>query len=427
MFSENKFYVAFVLAVSLALRSSAQDTVVSAMQRAADYLVANQNAQGYWDYETAFVGESTIGLCDAYLELPSAPNRAQYKSSAETAGAYIWSSAGYNSSTHLWGVPPYAAEAYALTRLSDISSDPSNNQWRVSLVDFFNQVRTRQGQTQGFIDGIISNYPSDQKGVALYDLSRFGVAAQYVNDVDTPLWRQSIIDLLGEIGDSDYYQVFGFAAAVWALNATGGLDNTVISGTSPYFNGKTLAELPDMLAALQAPDGSFYWNLDGTEPGGTDVTFLATLALDSVGGYETQVENAINTLASGVDSDGACYLVIGDPSSGSGYYFSGETLEGMRPIVTVPEFIRGDANSDGALQISDAVFILQYLFAAGESPSCLDASDSNDDGYIDISDVMKILMYLFGDLPAPPAPYPDCGVDTTEDSLDCGSFPPCGS
>ncbi len=415
----------FVVALFPALLCFGQSPTEQAMRRAADYLVSNQNASGYWGGETGFVGESTIGLCDAYLEMPSAPNRNQYKSSAETAGAYIWSSASYSPSTHTWGVPPYAAEAYALTKLSDISADPSNNQWRTSLVDFFNQVRTRQGGTQGFIDGIISSYGTSQQGAAIYDLSRFAVAAQYVDDVDTGLWRNSIIDLLGEIDIDDDSPVMALGAATWACHMTGGLDDTVITGSSPYFNGKTLAELPDMLAGLQAPDGSFAWSLDGSYPGYTEPTVMATVALDAVGGYETNVENAINALAGGVDAAGACYFKIGDSSSGSGYYYSGETLEAMRPLPVGPLFKRGDSNADGTLDLSDAVFILDYLFAGGAQPPCMDAADSNDDGFVDISDCMKILMYLFGGRPQPPDPFSDCGTDPTDDTLDCTSFPPC--
>ena len=83
-----------------------------------------------------------------------------------------------------------------------------------------------------------------------------------------------------------------------------------------------------------------------------------------------------------------------------------------------PQFIRGDANVDGGIDIGDAVYGLTYLFSGGDS-SCKDAQDTNDDGAIDVADPIALLGLLFSGSEPPPAPFPDCGVDPTVDSLDC--------
>ncbi len=89
-----------------------------------------------------------------------------------------------------------------------------------------------------------------------------------------------------------------------------------------------------------------------------------------------------------------------------------------------PTFIRGDANSDGVVDVGDVQFSLMTLFV-GEAQVCSDGQDTNDDGVIDISDPIFTLLYLFaGGLP-PHAPFPACGIDPTPDALDCVSFPPC--
>ncbi len=49
-------------------------------------------------------------------------------------------------------------------------------------------------------------------------------------------------------------------------------------------------------------------------------------------------------------------------------------------------FLRGDANADGVVNISDPSFILNALFTGGRQPDCDDAADANDDGLVDISD-----------------------------------------
>jgi len=83
-------------------------------------------------------------------------------------------------------------------------------------------------------------------------------------------------------------------------------------------------------------------------------------------------------------------------------------------------FLRGDANADSVLDLSDAVSILSYLFSGGEKPYCLDAADTNDDGDLDLSDSVSLLTYLFAGGGAPS--YPGTlipGSDPTSDALYC--------
>jgi hypothetical protein len=83
-----------------------------------------------------------------------------------------------------------------------------------------------------------------------------------------------------------------------------------------------------------------------------------------------------------------------------------------------PFFVRGDANHDGLLDISDAVRALLVLFA-GQATSCEDALDSDDDGLADITDVIVLLTYLFRGGAAIPPPFPQRGEDPTADALSC--------
>lgn len=87
-------------------------------------------------------------------------------------------------------------------------------------------------------------------------------------------------------------------------------------------------------------------------------------------------------------------------------------------------FIRGDANSDGTIDLSDPISILSYLFTDG-TLKCRDAGDANDSGGIDLADAIYDLSYLFADSLEPPSPFPECGLDPTEDALDCAASPSC--
>ncbi|MEM7261596.1 MAG: plastocyanin/azurin family copper-binding protein [Planctomycetota bacterium] len=88
------------------------------------------------------------------------------------------------------------------------------------------------------------------------------------------------------------------------------------------------------------------------------------------------------------------------------------------------EFVRGDCNTDGGLDISDAIAGLGGLFS-GSSITCDDACDVNDDGGFDIADMIFLLSNLFGGGAEPSAPFPACGLDPTDDGLECDMFSPC--
>ncbi len=90
-------------------------------------------------------------------------------------------------------------------------------------------------------------------------------------------------------------------------------------------------------------------------------------------------------------------------------------------IATGGDFIRGDANGDESVDLSDAVTILNYLFLGLELPTdCLDGLDANDSGTVDLSDAIQLLRFLFQGGAAPALPYPQAGPDPTQDGLpDC--------
>ena len=90
-----------------------------------------------------------------------------------------------------------------------------------------------------------------------------------------------------------------------------------------------------------------------------------------------------------------------------------------------PEFIRGDANDDDLVDLSDAIHCLNYVFVSGDKPSCLAAADADDNGEIDLTDAILILSYLFQGESPPASPFPEAGLDPTPD-LGCRepSLPP---
>jgi hypothetical protein len=67
--------------------------------------------------------------------------------------------------------------------------------------------------------------------------------------------------------------------------------------------------------------------------------------------------------------------------------------------------IIGDANGDGSINISDVVFLINYIFMGGSAPQPLLTGDPNCDGSINIADVVYLINYVFAHGPAPCAAF----------------------
>ena len=93
-----------------------------------------------------------------------------------------------------------------------------------------------------------------------------------------------------------------------------------------------------------------------------------------------------------------------------------------------PKFIRGFCRHPGesgwtglGLDIGDAIYLLRWQFGGFyPEPGCVKACDSNDDGQTNLTDAIYILDYLFKRNGKPPvAPFPALGEDGTADALTC--------
>jgi len=83
---------------------------------------------------------------------------------------------------------------------------------------------------------------------------------------------------------------------------------------------------------------------------------------------------------------------------------------GYRPIFTkavlpIIPYMPGDADHDMDLDVSDVIYLINYLFKGGPPPYPLVAGDVDSDCDIDVSDVIYLINYLFK---GGPAPLPGC-------------------
>jgi hypothetical protein len=146
-------------------------------------------------------------------------------------------------------------------------------------------------------------------------------------------------------------------------------------------------------------------------------------------------------------NDGLAFTELdrGQPAAGSsldvGAAATGHDAAGVRDFangrvctltlkVTQPRtgFHRADPNNDGSTDLSDGVFIFNYLFLGGTTPSCLQSADANGDDAVDISDGIYILNFLFlgGPAPVPPGPPPEaCAPAGVGGALSCEKYDGC--
>ena len=106
------------------------------------------------------------------------------------------------------------------------------------------------------------------------------------------------------------------------------------------------------------------------------------------------------------------------PGLASSFVFVNARLNIVADVIS---FFRGDSNGDDAVDLSDPIHTLAYMYQGERAPRCLDAADSNDDGKLDIADPVYLLDYLFKGGSAIPAPFAKKGIDPTTDLLRCGA------
>lgn len=142
---------------------------------------------------------------------------------------------------------------------------------------------------------------------------------------------------------------------------------------------------------------------------------------DAVGyRYEVYADPSMSTLVTTADGimaglDGAvlCRLQT-DLTVGQHYYWRVQADDGVEQsdwtglasfvVTKAVEYLCGDANGDGSINVGDAVYIINYVFRGGPAPTPLEAGDANGDGSINVGDAVYLINYIFRGGPAPVCP-----------------------
>ncbi len=140
----------------------------------------------------------------------------------------------------------------------------------------------------------------------------------------------------------------------------------------------------------------FVWT-PATDPDPLDsITYDLVIALDSNFMFVQQISNLTAT----------SHTLTADLLWGKRYWWKVKSLDrqgafNWSPVFTFRTMTLGDANNDGAADISDVVYLIAYIFSGGLAPNPLLAGDANCDSTVDISDVVYLIAYIFSGGQAP--------------------------
>jgi hypothetical protein len=81
-------------------------------------------------------------------------------------------------------------------------------------------------------------------------------------------------------------------------------------------------------------------------------------------------------------------------------------IDDVAVIDAGPAYVCGDANGDEAVDVGDAVYVINYAFKGGPAPDPVLAGDANCDASCDVGDAVYLINYAFKGGPGPCATCP---------------------
>ncbi len=198
------------------------------------------------------------------------------------------------------------------------------------------------------------------------------------NICNTPLTNFSI----GAVDATNY----GFPYPIADFSSRGPSDcNTSIK--------KPEVVAPGVTVYSSVPGGGYeQYGWDGTSMAGPHVAGVVVLMrqanpdldVDSI--KQILINTAIDMGTHGEDND-----------YGYGLIDAYEAVLAAMPIT----YVAGDANNDELVDVSDIIYLINYLYKGGSAPDPLAAGDVNADCVVDVADVIYLINYLYKNGSAP--------------------------
>jgi hypothetical protein len=132
----------------------------------------------------------------------------------------------------------------------------------------------------------------------------------------------------------------------------------------------------------------------------------------AVGGTGVYTWSAVGDIPYGLSfEEGTSGRLYGKPNYSYVYVFGiictddGSPAKADTSTITMtvvpPPYLCGDADHSNSIDISDAVYMISYIFSGGPAPNPYDAGDANCDRADDISDAVYMISHIFSGGPIP--------------------------
>ncbi len=311
-------------------------------------------------------------------------NQANDDPGAWSHGTSTWSACGGENPTVHYG-PAFKA-SFILCKTEDIRSETpiEEDNW-VRAVEFVDSIGTDIiSSSLGYTDWYTT---SDYNGrtcvttLAALQAARYGILV--CNSIGN---SGPGATSMGAPADADSI------LSVGAVYSTGGI--TYFSSRGPTYDGRMKPEVCAQGASCylaSATSNSAYSYGDGTS---FSCPLTAGAAAVIWGAHPTwtnqQVRQAMMLTASRAATP--------DNTYGWGIV---NAWSALHVVYGPPVYVHGDANGDGSVDISDAVYLITYIFGNGAAPNPIQAGDADCSSGIDIADAVYLINYIFREGPDP--------------------------
>lgn len=379
------------------------------------------NIENVRSEDSVFIGENFLGFLAANLErdpdpIEVIPRADQSALQTDTAEHIAGSSNGVVIIEYLDQTQLQAGD-YEVT----FNSDNTWNLYRDDILLLYNQDQQESGYGFPVIDGIMIRVLTQGSGIApAVDNENGGVieiSNEYgpVEPPDNVFWSLNSTD--------DFYvssDISGASDEARArFNWRGNINNEswefrFTASGSQFYNWDT-----DELFGGRIPFEVWHFSGNDTEPDRRDN--IAILDDDESGNWnwgdriyiiETEYSEPLpQTAQYNFDDDfhlGRILFndysgLLDEPAEGTIIRFNSTRPNTASDVFTftVAEALCGDANSDGVVNVSDAIFLVNYIFIGGPEPQPLEMSNTNCDTKVNLADIIYIINYVFKGGPAP--------------------------
>jgi hypothetical protein len=231
-----------------------------------------------------------------------------------------------------------------------------------------------------------------------------GFGGNYTLQYSTDSSFTAAVVTLSDLTDTTYTPDSMLAATTWywRVNAFNAQGSSGYPAAPSWFTIEyPLPEVPELLAPADGAEldyavPTFTWS--ATAGAGGHYTLDRCDDPEFLAGIDT-VDNHVDTV----------YIPQSDMPNGTWYWRVQATnsysmLSGYQAdpfSLTIATYVTGDLDGNELINVSDAVYGIDYVFNEGPAPNPMECGDVNCDGSVNISDVVYLIDYIFGGGPPP--------------------------